>query len=259
MRGMRVTCYETSDPVTRERWDTNTVARFDEVDSFSDLLAALDSLREKHAPARVLCSLDDLHQCGYTSMHASLDGRFGGEVAEYDDVTAAHHVDNANVGRLAAILDDPGSRVQWQALAGTRNSGAVESDAKVLVEVNRLPDRALDDVVMVQRVPVDRNDLVLAGIPNGYFECDWDVFHNHTVVCRMAEHGYRHIGTGASLLGFDRPSAPTPEEAHAVVTDLAALYGAPDSSAWDELATILCGQRILILGYTEDFADTLGI
>ncbi|AYF78488.1 hypothetical protein D7D52_36935 [Nocardia yunnanensis] len=108
-------------------------------------------------------------------------------------------------------------------------------------------------------MPVGRDDLALAGIPNGYFEGDWDTFQNYAIVRRMAGHGYRHIGTGASLLGFDRPSVPTVDEAQAVVADLASLYGAPDSSAWSELATVLSEQRILLIGYTEDFADTLDI
>ncbi|MFF0613540.1 hypothetical protein ACFYUD_33235 [Nocardia tengchongensis] len=258
---MRVTSYETIGPVTRERWNTNTVARFDEVDSFSELLTVLDSLRGKHAPARLLCSLDDVDQCQYTSIHASFDDRLGYEEHEYEegDFTAAHHADNARIDRIAAVLDDPDLRVDWEALVGTRNGDGAEADFKALVEVNRQPDRAVDDVVVVQRVPVSRDDLALAGIPNGYFDGDWDTFQNHAIARRMAGHGYRHIGTGASLLGFARPTAPTYEQAQAVVADLASLYGASDSSAWSELATIFCGQRVLLIGYTEDFADTLDI
>ncbi|MEU1428003.1 hypothetical protein ABZ412_13100 [Nocardia sp. NPDC005746] len=258
---MRVTSYETIGPVTRERWNTNTVARIDEVDSFSELLTAVDSLRGKYAPARLLCSLDGVGQCQYTSIHASFDDRLGYEEHEFeeDDFTAAHHADNAHIDRIAAVLDDPDLRVEWEALAGTRNGDGAETDVKALVEVNRQPDRAVDEVVVVQRVPVSRDDLALVGIPNGYFEGDWDTFQNHAMARRMAIHGYRHIGTGASLLGFDRPTAPTSEQAQAVVADLASLYGAPDSSAWSELATTLCGQRILLIGYTEDFADTLDI
>ncbi|WP_458691367.1 hypothetical protein [Nocardia tengchongensis] len=258
---MRLTSYETIGPVTRERWNTNTIARIDEVESFSDFLTVLDSLRGKYAPARLLCSLDDVDQCRYTSMHASFDDRLGYHEPDYeeDDFTVAHHADNARIDRIAAVLDDPDLHVEWEALANTRNGGGAEADVKALVEVNRQPDRAIDDVVVVQRVPVGRDDLALAGIPNGYFDGDWDIFQNYAIARRMAGHGYRHIGTGASLLGFDRHTAPTSEEAQAVVADLAFLYGAQDSSVWSELATILCGQRILLIGYTEDFADTLDI
>jgi hypothetical protein len=214
--------------------DENTIARLTGHTTFADLLAALDELRAEHAPARLVCTLDDVDQCAYTSGHASLDDRFAG-----DDIAAA--------------LDDPALRVGWDALPGERVGGA--ADVATLVDVHRDPDRVLDELVLVQRVPVPRDDLVIAGIPNGYFEADWDTFENHAIVRRMAAHGYRHFGIGAALLGFDRPAAPTAAEARAVVADLVHLYGAPDSAGWSELAALLTGQRLLFLGYTEDFAD----
>ncbi|MGY1946841.1 hypothetical protein [Nocardia asiatica] len=124
--------------------------------------------------------------------------------------------------------------------------------------MNRYTDRALDDVVLVQRVPVADDDLAIAGIPNGYFTGGWDVFQNHAVVRRMATHGYRHIGIGAALLAFDRPTVPTTHQARAVVIDLVHLYGAADATGWPELATLISEQRVLVIGYTECFADALG-
>ncbi|MFF2554122.1 hypothetical protein ACFVUS_24200 [Nocardia sp. NPDC058058] len=253
---MRVTHYEPAGSDTRERWDTNTVARFDEVESLSELLTAVESLREKYAPARLLCTLDNVNQCMYTSMHASYSGLLDHDEPEYgDDLAAAHSADNARIAHIAALLDAPDSRIAWGALGGTR--GASRTDLEALVEINREPDRAVDDVVIVQRVPVPRDDLAIAGIPNGYFIDDWNTFQNQAVIRRMAAHGYRHIATGAALLGFDRPSPPTETEAGAVVEDLAFLYGEPDSALWPQLAKVLCGQRILLIGYAEDFADVL--
>ena len=210
--------------------DENTVARLDKP-TVTELLAALDRLRADHP--RLVCTLDDVNQCVYTSGHASLDDRL--------------------VDGVAAALDDPAHRVRWDDLPGERFGGA--ADVATLVAVHREPDLVLDDVVLVQRVPVARDDLVIAGIPNGYFTADWDVFQNHTIIRRMAGHGYRHFGVGASLLGFDRPTAPTPDEARAVVADLVHLYGAPDSADWVELATLLTARPLLLLGYTEDFPD----
>ncbi|MEV6903222.1 hypothetical protein [Amycolatopsis sp. NPDC051372] len=105
------------------------------------------------------------------------------------------------------------------------------------------------------------DDLVIAGIPNGYFTSDWTVFQNHAIVRRMATHGYRHFGIGASLLGFDRVAAPTTEQARALVADLTHLYGAPGApgvAAWDELAGLLPERCLLLLGYTENFPDMVG-
>lgn len=250
---MQMTRFDFLEPAQQGRLDSNTVARLDGVETFAEVLAVLDELRAAHAPARILCTLDDINQCAYTRGHASLDDRFWFDTDDSDDPAARHRADNARTAHIAAALD--AGSIEWEALPGSRTGG--EQDAAALVELNRAPDRALDDVVLVQRVPVTRDDLALAAIPNGYFTGDWDTFQNHAVVRRMAAHGYRHIGTGAGLLAFDRESAPTPEAARAVVADLVHLYGAPDSACWPELAALLTEQRLLIVGYSEDFADQL--
>lgn len=92
--------------------------------------------------------------------------------------------------------------------------------------------------------------------PDGYFTADWTVFQNHAIVRRLAAHGYRHVGIGASLLGFDRAATPSEDEARAVVADLKHLYGAP--GAWAQLAALLPERPYLLLGYTEDFPDVTG-
>lgn len=66
---MRVTRYEPSDEAGRGRLDTNTVARLDDVGTFAELLRVLAELRDEHSPARILCTLDDVGQCAYTSSH----------------------------------------------------------------------------------------------------------------------------------------------------------------------------------------------
>ncbi|MFC9658713.1 hypothetical protein ACFVJ5_00630 [Nocardia sp. NPDC127606] len=245
-------------PVRRNRLDSNTVARLDDVTTFAQLLDALELVRMDHPDARILCTLDDLGQCAYTSMHATLglvEGEGGAVHDDPDDPAATHHAENATVSRIAALLDNPSARVPWDALRDTRN--ASEDELAALVAANRSPDRVVDDVVLIQRVPVDRDDLAIAGIPNGYFADDWSTYDNHTVIRRMATHGYRHIAIGASLLAFARPTAPTPEQAAALVTDLTHLYGSPTAIAWHELAVLLPTQRQLVLGYAENFADAL--
>ncbi|MFF4597508.1 hypothetical protein [Amycolatopsis sp. NPDC001319] len=251
---MRVTRYDAAQEVRRGRVDTNTVARLDEVGGFAEVLDVLGQLRGEDATARVLCTLDDVDQCLYTSLHATEDERLWFDDGEDEDPAVRRKVDDARAAHVAAALE--ASRVAWEELPGQRMGGEV--DVAALVAVNRAPDGFLDDVVLVQRVPVARDDLAIAGIPNGYFTSDWSVFQNHAIVRRMAAHGYRHFGIGASLLGFDRAVAPSIEEATAVVADLTHLYGAPGVAAWDELAGLLPEQRLLLLGYTENFPDLVG-
>ncbi|UOX90706.1 hypothetical protein MUY14_08795 [Amycolatopsis sp. FBCC-B4732] len=255
---MRVMRYEPSDDVGRARLNTNTVARLDDVGTFTELLGVLARIRAEHRPARILCTLDDVSQCAYTSGHATEDDRlwFDDGDIDHDDPIARRRADDGRAARIAAALDDPGQQFPWQKLPGDRLGG--EADVAALVEVNRNPDGFLDDVVLIQRVPVARDDLAIAGIPNGYFTSDWDVFQNHTIIRRMAAHGYRLLGIGASLLGFDRPAPPAADKAEAVVADLQHLYGAPSTESWAELAALLPQRQLLFLGYTENFPDLLG-
>lgn len=126
---------------------------------------------------------------------------------------------------------------------------------------NRDPDGVLDTAVFVQRLPVARDDLALAGIPNGYFDGDLDVAANHAVIRRLQDaHGYRFAGIGADWLGFVRAAAPTPEQARAVVTDLRHVYsgGTPGDvpeAAWATLAEVITARPTLLVAYTEGFAE----
>ncbi|MDT0268375.1 hypothetical protein RM844_19000 [Streptomyces sp. DSM 44915] len=254
---MRVTRYDATEPVRRGQLDSNTVARLDGGVGFAELLTTLDAIRAEQRPARVLCTLDDLDQCVYTSGHAGQDRRLSPDAAEAEtdpaDPAAVRRADEARVGWVAAALATAAAREDRDELPEPREGGPAEIAA--LLALNADPDLALDEVVLVRRVPVPRDDLVIAGLPNGYFQGDWDTFQNHAVIRRLAGHGYRHIGIGTTLLGFDRASAPTAAEAGAVIADLARLYGTPEHPGWAALADLLRTRRTLLLGYTEDFAD----
>ena len=100
------------------------------------------------------------------------------------------------------------------------------------------------------RVPVPEDNLLIAGMVNGYFSADWDVFQNHAIIRRLEErHGYRFFGIGAAWLGFIRPQAPGADEARRLVADLTELYDVQDDEqgeaapAWRELAQAVQASR----------------
>ncbi|MGJ7541642.1 hypothetical protein [Variovorax sp. LT1R16] len=240
--------------------------RLSEVRSLAEVLACLDDLHRRQPGHRFLCTLDDLDQCCYTSMHAREDERLtpddegADEDLDYDDPVALHGHEARQLAHVAAQLDVPALRQDWRALAEARLSS--QDDVDALLAMNRDPDRLLahDDVVYVQRVPVARDDLLIAGLPNGYFSADWNVFQNHALIRHIATtHGYRFFGIGASWLGFVRTQAPDEAEARRLVDDLSLVYPSDDAAAaavaWDALALLLTGCNTLLLGYTENFAD----
>ncbi len=239
--------------------DTLSHRRLSGTVSLRDVLACLEELRLKDSDHRYFCTLDDINQCCYTSGHAGNDDRLEVDYGDtdFDDPESVHAFEVRRAAHVAAQLQDPALRQSWEDVCGTLATS--QEDIDVLVETNRDPDRVLDTVVYIQRLAVPRDDLAIAGLPNGYFSCDWDVFQNHAVIRRMHErHGYRFLGLGASWLGFVRDAPPDAAAAKALVTDLADLYGCADDAhqaSWRQLAEAAAGGKVLLLGYTENFAE----
>lgn len=225
--------------------------------SLAEVLEYLASLRTADPRYRYLCTLDDAGQCRYTSMHASDDAR----IALYEDEEPATPEDalaarERSLAHVIAQLEHSSHRLEWTALAGTLLCN--DADIEALVAANAAPDLIVDAVVCVQQVPVDRDDLLIAALPNGYFSADWDIFQNHALIRHLQErYDYRLFGLGASWLGFQRDRAPSPAEASALVADLQRVYAAGTDDTWSQLAATLASRTTLLLGYTEDFSEQL--
>ncbi|MET0288895.1 MAG: hypothetical protein ABW178_04650 [Pseudoxanthomonas sp.] len=227
------------------------------VTSLEPVLACLAQQREADPSARFVCTLDDIGQCGYTSMHASMNERIDLEEGDVDDETptATHARSLQRLAHVASQLDAHAHRVDWTALAGTL--ACTDEDIQALARTNVAPDVVLDDEVHVLRVPVDRDDLVIAGLPNGYFRFDWDIFQNHALVRRLQNvHDYRLFGIGAAWLGFFRAQPASAAAAERLMADLRLLYGpAGSAQAWETLAMAVRRRCTLLLGYTGNFAN----
>ncbi|WP_313414576.1 hypothetical protein [Stenotrophomonas sp.] len=225
--------------------------------TLDEVLDCLASLRVADSRHRYLCTLDDAGQCRYTSMHASDDAR----IALYEDEDPETPEDalaarERLLAHVIAQLEHSTHRLQWPALAGTLMCS--DEDIEALVAANATPDLIVDEVVCVQQVPVDRDDLLIAALPNGYFSADWDIFQNHALIRHLQErHDYRLFGLGASWLGFQRDCEPSPAEADALVADLQRVYAAGTHDTWPQLAATLATRTTLLLGYTEGFSEQL--
>lgn len=251
----------TLDPLTadpHEIVNSHVVASHTEIASGDELLDVLAAERAAAAGKRVLLTLDDIAQCHYTSMHAlEADELYVEEPDDFDEDDPAHMVawERATTAHVAAQLLNPDLQVQWSDLAGRldRDVRGLERIARV----NARPTSVLDRQVQVLQVDVEGESEVIAGLVNGHFTSDLDVFANHAVVRQLARHGYRLFGLGASWLGFERDAALDEAEVEAVLDDLRHLCGEhPDQqAAWASVATALTGQRWLFVGYTENYAD----
>lgn len=236
-----------------------SVLRIGAPDSMAQVLAEVDRLRAEAPDQGHLVTLDNLGQALYTSMHALEDPRFHVEEPDldWDDPASDRVYEAAVLEHAVQVLADPAHRVEVHDVAA--RLAYDDAEVAALGTINRTPELLLDDPVYVQRIPVAENDLLLAGLVNGYFTSDLDVFENQAIVRHLAlHHGYRFLGIGASTIGFDRHTPPTPEQAAALVADLGQIYGCPQAVGWQELAGVLTGSRVLAVGYTENLADDFG-
>lgn len=234
-----------------------SVALITDPESFDALLAAFRRVEAAHLRVgRCFLTLDDPNQCLYTSGHARAKHDLDGDIAYPDDDThdALAVYDAAVFESAGAALRDPDRAVRWEDVGNSLVTAP--SDIEALVALNRDPGLLVDDVHVVQCLPTTDHTDLLADLPNGYFAGDWTPFECHAVARRMGErHGYVLMGIGASTLGFLSVLDPGQRDVDALIADLREMYGHRDVDAWNELADVLRGSAVLLLGYTENFAD----
>lgn len=240
-----------------------------EVGTLDALLARLDALRAQDGAHRYVCTLDDVGQCSYTSGHAGQDERLYLEQPDdfdWDDEAQVQAREQEALQHRVRQLGHPDWVQSWSQVCGTLATSG--DDVRALVAVNRQPDQLLDDVIYVQRVPADwvpGDDWLVAAAPNGYFSADWDMFQNHAITAYLAaNYGYRFFGMGAAWMGWVRDQPLSPDQAGSLVAALRQLYGqdgteVQEHSGWATLAELLLQRRTLMLGYTENFAETLNL
>lgn len=237
-----------------------------QVSGYGGVGELVDLVREARTAVpgqRVLVTLDDSAQASYTSMHAWEADKLEipddawdapGPDEEWDEATS-ERFELAQASHLAHALVAQRGAVDLTGIAA--KLGVDAHGIAALVQVNRQPELILDDVAELLTVPVDADDLVLAGAPNGYFSEDLDVFANHAIAWHLQQRfGLRLFGEGAAWLGFERAAVLLPGEAAELVADLALIYGNSDAPAWADLVAALTGRDVVLFGYSANFPDS---
>lgn len=234
------------------------------VDSLDALLAYIDGLRAADPDHRYLCTLDDINQCNYTCGHAGNDERLSLDAPndmDWDDPAQQAAWQLASLQHRVQQLAKPELAQTWASVCGTLSTDG--DDVETLLTANHNPNLLVEDVIYVQRLPVDADDVLIAGQPNGYFSADWDSFQNHAIIRHLAtQYGYRFFCMGAAWMGFVRPAPLSVAQANRLVGELRDLYGrsneeAAGHEAWAALAQVLQARRTLVLGYIENIAESL--
>lgn len=239
----------------------------EQVGTLDALLARLDGLRAADGAHRYLCTLDDISQCSYTCGHAGQDDRLylaADDALDWDDEAQMQALALQTLQHRVRQLARPELVQSWGQVCGSLATASEDVDA--LLAANREPDRLLDEVIYLQRVPaalLPGDEELIAAAPNGYFSADWDTFQNHAIIRHLAAHyGYRFFAMGAAWMGWVRDTPPDAALAERLAQDLRQLYGKGRDevlahAGWAQLAQLLPSRRTLMLGYAENLAESL--
>lgn len=222
---------------------------------FEDLRHWRQMVAARHPEARLLASLDNLGQAGYTAFHAlETHGLDATDTHDLSTLPQSCFEDGAHLGYLSTHEEFPLRLANFQ--AGRAKAPArdgklswVDPDQQVCVDqVNADPDAVVHGPGIVQAVPVACAADLIAAFPNGYFDGDMTPFDVHALATCLDEIGYELIASGASYLAFWGPAELDPATIARRSSIVAALY---DRADIDALNASLAGARHLILRYTQ--------
>lgn len=233
--------------------------------SFAALLALHARLQGENPQVRVLASLDDLGQAGYTSGHTT-DVHALDDVEGYDlsGLPQEAFEDGEHLGYLTTPAEFPIrlanllKRADGVGLDAVRGELFWETagDANDAVTVNRDPEAALriatEKEVLFQFVPVTCAADALAAFPNGYFHGDLKPMQNHALALHLERnYGLGLFGVGSRFLGFRRDTPLDDATAQALATELVGLHAETPPDAARRLAQEIAGRDWLLVRYTE--------
>ena len=161
--------------LTDEAQELLCFATMSESESWKDILNLYAKLKEKNAPKKVLMLLEDIGQCDYTSMHASM-----GDGLYFDTSELIGDGDNEDVRYENTLplevkyhieqLLKPENQVNIRDLYGKFNYS--DQDQAILLTINEKPEKILDKVIQVKLVDSENEHQKFAAQLNGYFSCD---------------------------------------------------------------------------------------
>lgn len=239
--------------LTDEAQELLCFATISGLESWKDILNLYSELKEKNAPKKVLMLLEDIGQCDYTSMHASMgDGLYfdtSGLIGEGDDDVSYENTLPLEVKYHIEQLLKPENQVNIRDLYGKFNYS--DKDQSTLLKINEKPEKILDDVIQVKLVSSENEHQKFAAQLNGYFSCDLNPFESFSLIQSLDKNfGLEYIGLGASLLFFIKTPMFTSNKLDTLFIELDKIYSY-DLKISVQLKQHLLHQDYLILPYTE--------
>jgi len=240
--------------LTDEAQELLCFATISESKSLKDVLNLYLEIKAKNAPKKVLMLLEDIGQCEYTSMHASMgDGLYFDtseiiEEGEDEDISYYNTLPFQVKYHIDQLLRSE-NKVNIRDLHGKFNYS--DQDLSVLVKINEQPEKILDEIIQVKLVDSENDHQKFAAQLNGYFSCDLSPFESFSLIQYLDNNfDLEYVGLGASLLFFIKKPSFTLEKLDSLFEELDKIYSY-NQEASIRLKQHLSDHNYMILPYVD--------
>ncbi len=223
-----------------------------EVKSWQALLDLYFQLKRQNSVKKVLFLLEDIGQCEYTSMHASMEDRLYFDTTELvkDDLDSSW--DNVKPFEFQYHIQQllkPEHLIEINRLYNKFNYS--EQDLSLLIKINKYPEQILDEIIQVKLVDTTNETYKFAAQLNGYFAGDLNPFETFSLIQHLDQNfGLEYIGLGASLLFFIKTTRFNESKIDELLNELKKIYQS-SQIGYIQLKQHLLAHQYLILPYVE--------
>lgn len=238
--------------ITDDAHELICYATINEIDLWKDVVNLYSEIKQNNFPKKVLLLLEDIGQCQYTSMHASMGDGLYFDTSELVEDDSEASWDNTRPLELQYHIEQllkPENYIDFNNLP--KKLKYSDEDQATLLQINAEPEEILDEVIQVKLVNSETETQKFAACLNGYFSCDLNPFESFSLIQHLDQnYDLEYVGLGASLLFFIKTPKFDANKTPQLLNDLSNFYQF-NQSTHTQLEQHLSNHEYLILPYVE--------
>ncbi|WP_447506795.1 hypothetical protein [Acinetobacter oleivorans] len=238
--------------ITNDAHELIGYATISEINSWNDVVNLYSEIKQNNFPKKVLLLLEDIGQCQYTSMHASMGKGLYFDASELIEDDSEASWDNTRPLELQYHIEQllkQENYIDFNKLPKKFNY--CDQDQSTLLQINAEPEKILDEVIQVKLVNSETETQKFAACLNGYFSCDLNPFESFSLIQHVDQnYDLEYVGLGASLLFFIKTPKFDANKTPQLLNDLSNFYQF-NQSTHIQLEQHLSNHEYLILPYVE--------
>lgn len=238
--------------ITDDAHELICYATISEINSWNDVINLYSEIKQKHLPKKVLLLLEDIGQCEYTSMHASMGEGLYFDTTEFVEDDSAASWENTRPLELQYHIEQllkPENYIKFNNLS--KKISYSDEDQEILLQINAEPEKILDAVIQVKLVNSQTETQKFAACLNGYFSCDLNPFESFSLIEHLDQnYGLEYMGLGASLLFFMKTPKFDANKTPQLLNELSNFYQF-NQTTHHQLEQHLSHHEYFILPYVE--------